>query len=100
MAELDELIKPKSEELKQLIRANEKLGKLIELSVDKRDSLELICEYKQQQQDGDIKFRKSSTKMSLLGVGIALTALYISIAGADSAFAEIVRATLKGWGVL
>lgn len=88
MAELDELIKPKSEELKQLVRVNEKLGKLIELSVDKRDSLELICEYKQAQQDGDIKFRKSSTKMSLLGVGIALTALYISITGNGEAIVE------------
>ena len=82
---MDEKISmPKSEELKQLVRINEKLGKLIELNVDKRDSLELICEFKQQQQDGDIKFRKGSTKTSLLGIGIALMALYISIVGINS----------------
>ena len=99
MAELNnEIGMPKSEELKQLIRINEKLGKLIELNVDKRDSLELICEFKQQQQDGDIKFRKGSTKTSLLGIGIALMALYISITGNDSALAQGVR-ELFGYGM-
>jgi len=81
-----------------------------ELVVEQRITNELLAEngkkhdttnvFKQEQQDGDIKFRKLSTKMGLFSVGIALTALYISIAGADSAFAEMVRATLKGWGVL
>ena len=39
--------------------------------------------YKEEQKQGDIKFRKSSTKTSLLGIGIALMALYISITGND-----------------
>ena len=96
----EEISMPKSEELRQLVRANEKLGKLIELNVDKRDSLELICEYKHEQKNGDIKFRKLAEKQNrqsamlhIVSISIACAAFYISVAGIDSAFVV----WLKGW---
>ena len=45
------------------------------------DSNDIIVTYKEQQKQGDIKFRKKSTTLSLFGIGIALVALYISVAG-------------------
>lgn len=98
MAELkNEIGMPKSEELKQLIRINEKLGKLIELNVDKRDLLDAsdiklntICEQKTNQANGD----KVSRWLTLFGLSIAAATLYYS----DSAFAQTVRSWFNQWG--
>ena len=100
MAELNEKISmPKSEELRQLIRINEKLGKLIELNVDKRDlaeasdeKLDTICQQKKEQADGD----KTSRWLTLFGLSIAAATLYYS----DSPFAQNIRAWLNQWGAL
>ena len=62
------------------------------LNVGERDSLELICDYKQEQKDGDIKHRKISSKQNkqslmlhVVTISIACAALYISIVGLDDA---------------
>ncbi len=63
------------------VEQNDKIEKLIQLNIKQLDELITICEYKKLQKDGDIRFRKSSAKTSMFSVGIALTALWISIAG-------------------
>tara|TARA_R110000765_G_scaffold122305_1_gene218728 strand:- start:308 stop:610 length:303 start_codon:yes stop_codon:yes gene_type:complete len=98
MAELkNEIGMPKSDELKQLIRINEKLGKLIELNVDKRDlaegsdlKLSTICQQKTNQANGD----KVSRWLTLFGLSIAALTLYYN----DSAFAQAVRLWINQWG--
>ena len=50
---------------------------------ESKDLLERICDYKEQQKQGDIRFRKGSTAASMFSIGISLTALYISITGLD-----------------
>ena len=60
---------------------NDKIERLIQINIKQLDELITICEYKKLQRDGDIRFRKGSAKTSMLSVGIALTALWISIAG-------------------
>ena len=42
-----------------------------------------ICDYKQEQKEGDIKYRKKSTNLSLFGIFVACSALYISVVGFD-----------------
>jgi len=84
-------------EMSQLIKINEKLGKLIELSVESKkeqvitnnllcalcNSNDLIVDYKEQQKQGDIRSRKRSECYSKFGILIALVAVYISITGLD-----------------
>ena len=97
-------------ELNELIKINEKLGKLIELNV--KEALETkwlrkgqlktnkrlgeIVDYKEQQKQGDIRFRKGSTAASMFSIGISLTALYISITGLDGTGVRFVISLFKG----
>ena len=86
----DKLITPKTLEVEQLVSINEKLGKLIELNVDGRDSLKLICKYKEEQKQGDIRYRKKSNTQSIVGILIAMVAVYISIKGYDGSFLALI----------
>ena len=74
----DELITGKSLELEQLIKINEKLGKLIELGVDKRGFLSDICVLKVSQQKSDNGKHLFNTVLSLIGIAIAVKAIHIA----------------------
>jgi len=60
------------------------------------DSNDLIVVYKEQQKQGDIRFRKGSTAASMFSIGISLTALYISITGLDGTGVRFVISLFKG----
>jgi len=77
--------------VEQLVSLNEKQGKLINLGVESRDKLKDICTYKEEQKQGDITYRKKSTKHSRWAISIALLAVYVSIFGADSSFVMWLR---------
>ena len=101
-------------EVSQLIKINEKLGKLIELSVEAKkeqvitnnllcalcNSNDLIVTYKEEQKQGDKKSRKRAELYSKIGIGIALAALYISITGVDGTGVRFVISLFEGlsWG--
>ena len=77
--------------VEQLVSLNEKQGKLINLGVESRYKLKDICTYKEEQKQGDITYRKKSTKHSRWAISIALLAVYVSIFGADSSFVMWLR---------
>lgn len=104
-------------EIDELIKANEKLGKLIALNVDERNQtkwlrkaqlktnkiLGEIRDYKEQQKQGDIRSRKRSELYSKVGIGIALigtvialVAVYISITGLDGRVARFFTGLIGG----
>jgi hypothetical protein len=106
-----------TKEVSQLIKINEKLGKLIELNVETRkeqvitnnllaalcDSNDLIVTYKEQQKQGDKRSRKRSELYSKVGIGIALigtvialVAVYISITGLDGRVARFFTGLIGG----
>ena len=102
MAELDEEKSTDLLILEQLTKLNEKEGKLISLGVEGRNQAKWlkkgqlktnkrlgdICNYKEDQKQGDIKHRKLTGKQNkislllhLVSISIASAAFYISIAG-------------------
>lgn len=94
MDELKEKGKPRPTELIDAINANSELLKeLIDLSASlnryhgdpesEKGWLEGIIDYKEEQKQGDIKFRKKTNISSLLSLSVALTALTISITGVE-----------------
>ena len=93
MSETDDL--KKIDDLKKMAAPNsERIAvaseKLVKEQAIANKLLGKICKYKEEQKQGDIKFRKNSTKVSLFSVCIALTALYISIVGLDGDMARLV----------
>jgi hypothetical protein len=100
-----------TKEVSQLIKINEKLGKLIELNVEARkeqvitnnllvalcDSNDVIVSYKEQQKQGDIRSRKRSECYSKFGILIALAAVYISITGLDGRVAIFITDLFRGY---
>lgn len=95
----DKISMPKSEELRQLVRVNEKLGKLIELNVEIRDiekangeKLDTIHMDKLEQKIGDWWSRV----WALVALSITGLTLYFS----DSPFAQGVRLWLNQLGGL
>ena len=56
-----------------------------------------ICDYKKAQKEGDIKYRKKSTNLSLFGIFVACSALYISVVGFDGDLVKHVYSILDRW---
>ena len=88
------------DKLKQMAAPNSErialaLETLVEGQIINNVRLKEICNYKQEQKDGDIRYRKKSSIHSSVGIFIAVVALYISIAGFDGdLYNEIVRALI------
>lgn len=99
-----------ADEVSQLTKINEKLGKLIELGVDERNyseriavALEALLDeqiitnvYKEQQKQGDIRSRRRSECYSKFGILIALAAVYISITGLDGRVLSFITGLIGG----
>ena len=104
-------------EMSQLIKINEKLGKLIELSVESKkeqvitnnllcalcNSNDLIVTYKEEQKQGDKKSRKRAELYSKISIGIASVglwvasaALYIVVTGQSGVFVRFIVGLFKG----
>ena len=67
------------------------LSELRKEQVNTNKLLKDICDYKEEQKQGDITYRKKSTKHSRWAISIALLAVYVSIFGADSSFVMWLR---------
>lgn len=59
------------------------LNVLIEATESNGSELKTINDYKEEQKQGDIKFRKKSNTSSLISISIAMAALAISVKGVD-----------------
>lgn len=70
---LKEMAAPVSE------RIASSLDELVELEKQANIKLGVICNYKEEQKQGDITYRKKSNKQGLAGIFIAVVAVYISI---------------------
>lgn len=78
--ELLNLEKLARESINEQVITNNLLGALCDATEDNGKRVDRTNEYKEQQKNGDIKFRKQSSLVSSVGVIISLLALSISIA--------------------
>ena len=81
MEELKKKANPLYKELGELEEMTRKGHNSIVAAINKGN--ERVCKYKEEQKQGDIKFRRKATTQGFAGILIAMLALYISIKNYD-----------------
>ena len=89
------------EEINQLVKINEKLGKIIEVSVEKRDITNEILAVKKKQHSDWMTATAKRFYVSLVTVVLMGSAFYVDIIldGKDSAFLNGLIDMLSFWSV-
>ena len=82
------------DKLKKMAAPNSE--RIAEATEENTKYLKKICDYKEQQKQGDIRSRKRSELYSKVGIVIALTALYISITGLDGRVLSFINDLIAG----